>query len=293
MGAILLCVLDFNCAVASGRVERCNLEESVLSSRRALRLRLENFVCRTRPGYSAYLRLKHRAGVPRGRPFVKWQNTTLKTRSDWEQAVAETRRLGLVAHGDPPKNWDALAALATILDHTNASAAVLDAGAEFYSPLLPSLSLYGYEDLVGINLKFHEPVWRGPIHYEPGDLTKTRFGPESLDAITCLSVIEHGVDLAGYFREMARILKPHGILITSTDYWPQAIYADSAVAYGFPVKVFTEQEIRSALELSQQYDFELTGPVDLVAQEKTVHWKRVGLEFTFVSFCLRKRKVQA
>ena len=36
---------------------------------------------------------------------------------------------------------------------------------------------------------------------------------ESFDAITCQSVIEHGVDLEAYFREMARILKKGGHLI--------------------------------------------------------------------------------
>lgn len=265
------------------------MTESLRARRRALRIGLENFVCRTQPGYRAYLRLKHGAGTPKGRPTAPWQNTTLKTRPDVEQALALVRKLGLVDHGDLPKNWDALAALAVVLDHTDPSAAVLDAGAEYYSPLLPSLFLYGYRNLVGINLAFHKVVRRGPIRYEPGDLTKTRFDPGSFDAITCLSVIEHGVDLDGYFREMARILKPGGILVTSTDYWPEPLATGSAIVYGCPVKIFTEAEIRSALELAERHGFELTGPVDLMAQDRAVRWEGVGLDFTYVTFCLRKR----
>ena len=265
------------------------MRESLQTRGRALRLGLENFVCRTRPGYRAYLRLKHGAGTPKGLPTAPWQNTTLKSRPDVEQALAQVKKLRLVDHGDLPKNWDALAALAVVLDHTDPTSAVLDAGAEYYSPLLPSLSLYGYRNLVGVNLAFRKTVRRGPIRYEPGDLTRTMFEPGTFDAVTCLSVIEHGINLDDYFREMARILKPRGILVTSTDYWPEPLTTGSASVYGYPVKIFNEAEIRSALQLSERHGFELTGPVDLVAREKAVRWERVGLDFTYVTFCLRKR----
>jgi SAM-dependent methyltransferase len=265
------------------------VREALRTGRRALKISVENFICRTGPGFRAYLRLTHGAGTPRSRPIAPWQNATLKCRSEAEQATAQVRKLRVVGHGDLPKNWDALAALAVILDHTDPSSAVLDAGSEYYSPLLPSLCLYGYHNLVGINLAFRKTIRRGPIRYEPGDLTKTRFQSGSFDAIACLSVIEHGVDLDSYFREMARILKPHGILVTSTDYWPEPLEIGSAIVYGCPVKIFSESEIRSALELSEHHGFELTGPVDLNAQEKAVRWERVGLDFTYVTFCLRKR----
>jgi SAM-dependent methyltransferase len=270
-------------------VRTTNVKESLRDRRRALRIKLENFVCRTESGYRAYLRFKHGVSTPKSRPVAPWQNTTLKSRSEVEQAWAQVRELGVVGHGDLPKNWDALAALAVILEHTDPSSAVLDAGSEYYSPLLPGLSQYGYHNLVGINLAFDRVVYRGPIRYEPGDLTRTRFESFSFDAIACLSVIEHGVDLEGYFKEMSRILKPGGILVTSTDYWPQPLETSSASVYGCPVKIFTEGEISAALELAEQNGFELTGPVDLGVHEKAVRWERVGLDFTYVIFCLQKR----
>ena len=49
-----------------------------------------------------------------------------------------------------------------------------------------------------------------PIRYIPGDLTHTPFPDGYFDAIACLSVIEHGVPLQNYFREMYRLLKPNG-----------------------------------------------------------------------------------
>ncbi len=45
----------------------------------------------------------------------------------------------------------------------------------------------------------------------------------SFAAATCLSVIEHGVDLPRFFAEAQRLLRPGGRLIVSTDYWPEPI----------------------------------------------------------------------
>ncbi len=83
--------------------------------------------------------------------------------------------------------------------------------------------MYGYRKLYGINLVFDRTFRRGPITYEYGDITQTDYAAESFDAITSLSVVEHGVNLEAYFREMWRILKPGGMLITSTDYWQTSI----------------------------------------------------------------------
>jgi 2-polyprenyl-3-methyl-5-hydroxy-6-metoxy-1,4-benzoquinol methylase len=83
-----------------------------------------------------------------------------------------------------------------------------------------------------------------------GDITHTEYDAATFDAITCLSVIEHGVDLDAYFREMSRILKPGGILITSTDYWQAPIDTKGQEMYGVPIHVFTQQEIRHAIELA-------------------------------------------
>lgn len=264
------------------------LRELLRAKRRILKTNLENVICRSSLSYRAYLRLKYGARAPTGSPLAPWRNTTLKLRSDAEEALAQIRKLGLVEHADLTKNWDALAAVAAVLDHTNPSSVVLDAGAEYYSSVLPSLFLYGYRQLIGINLEFRKPISRGPIRYEPGDLTNTRFEAETFDAITCLSVVEHGVDLDSYFKEMSRILKPGGLLVTSADYWPQDVETNSATAYGIPVKIFNAHEIESALALAQCHGFEMTGPVDLTAEEKAAHWVRVGLEFTYVIFCLRK-----
>lgn len=154
--------------------------------------------------------------------------------------------------------------------------------------ILPWLFLSGYRNLSAGNLVFQRPLKKGPIVYHYSDITQTRLDAATYDAITCLSVIEHGVDLRSYFCEMSRILKPGGILITSTDYFETEVDTGGQIAYGTPIHVFTREEIVEALEISQQFGFTLLGSLDLSAKEKVVNWKQYGINFTYVIFSLVK-----
>lgn len=95
---------------------------------------------------------------------------------------------------------------------------------------------------------FNEPVRRGAIVYEHGDITRTKYPSASFDSITCLSVVEHGVDLGAWLCEMSRILKPGGILFTSTDYWETPIDTREQTAYGAPVRIFSRADVQEILE---------------------------------------------
>lgn len=242
----------------------------------------------TAPGYSFFLRRDHDVHGPTGKPQASWHNSVLKTRQERDKAIEQVTNLELPLVSDAPKNWDSLAALDCVLANTTKRACVLDAGAEMYSRILPWLCLYGYRRLTGINLVFKEQKRVGPITYAYGDVTRTDFGGETFDAITCLSVVEHGVDLEAYFRSMSRILKPNGVLITSTDYWEGPIDTEGRQVYGVPVHVFTRQEILHAIQLAERSGLILTGPIDLTCNEKVVHWKEVDLDYTFLVFTLRK-----
>jgi SAM-dependent methyltransferase len=215
-------------------------------------------------------------------------NAALKTQQEVEASVAEVDRLHLPHSHEPAKDWDSLGALQEILSRTPTHAAVLDAGAEMYSRLLPWLYLYGYRNLRGINLVFRQPVRRGPIVYEPGDLTATRFSDASFDAISCMSVIEHGVDLGAYFREMSRLLRPGGLLVTSTDYFEAPTDTKGLSAYGVPIHVFAKEELQSAIEIAQHHGLELTGPLDPTCRDRVVQWEPYGLRYTFVVFAMTK-----
>lgn len=219
-------------------------------------------------------------------------NTALQSHEDMRRAIREVRRLRLPKHPDPPKNWDSLSALHEILTRLPTSASILDAGSERYSCLLPWLEKYGYEALVGNNLVFDPstPLKIGSIVYEYGDLTATRYADRSFDAVTCLSVIEHGVDLQRYFAEMARILKPGGLLVTSTDYFDEVTDTRGQQAYGAPIKVFSRAEIEQAFEIAAAHGFELTSGVDLSCRERAVTWREFDLSYTFIVFSMVKTR---
>jgi SAM-dependent methyltransferase len=252
--------------------------------------RTRSFLQSTRPGYRFLLRRDHAIHGHPLQPCANWYNAVLRTQQESDEAIQQVKDIGLPPVEDAPKNWDCLAALDCVLSNTTSAGRVLDAGAEAYSRLLPWLCLYGYRHLDGINLVFKKPKKLGAITYRYGDITSTDFRPATFDAIACLSVIEHGVDLKRYFREASRILKPGGVLITSTDYWETPVDTGRRRMYGAPVHVFTRDEILVSIELAAQCGLVLTSTIELGCDQKVVHWKEVDLDYTFLTFCLRKSR---
>lgn len=215
-------------------------------------------------------------------------NRVLQSRAEWRGAARKARQLRLPLHRAEEKNWDHVAAVEAIVGTTAKSARILDAGAELYSNVLPSLFAYGYRDLFGINLSFAHPARRGPIRYLPGDITHTQFPDCFFDAITCMSVIEHGVPAGAYFREMFRILKPGGILVTSTDYCPTTIDTRGKIAHGSPIKIFSKHDVEEMLKLAFEFGLEPTATLDLDCAARPIYWEDYDLNFTFVIFTLLK-----
>jgi SAM-dependent methyltransferase len=224
--------------------------------------------------------------IPPAGPRVGWISSTLKSRAQVEDAVAEIARCGLPLHPDRPKNWDALSAVKVVVERTQPSARVLEVGATLYSVMLRWLYQFGYRDLHGIDLVYRGRFRRGPIRYEYGDLTRTRFAGGTFAVVCAMSVIEHGVPTRACFAEMARLLRPGGLLVTSTDYWRDPIDTRGQRAFGVPIKIFTRFEMEQMLALARELGFVETGPIDLDCEERAVTWQQYGLDYTFTCFAL-------
>lgn len=221
------------------------------------------------------------------KPTPKNHNSVLLSSAEINQASKETKALRLPFHGDPRKNWDTLTMVDCVLKNTDKNSTILDAGAETYSRVLHWLFLYGYKNLIGINVDFKEMFKRGDIKFEPGDITKTRFDNAYFDAVTCQSVIEHGVNLADYFKEMSRILKKGAPLITSTDYFETPVDTAGKEAFGAPLKIFTRKEMSSMLKMAEDFGFELRSDLDLKCSESPIVWQ--DCRYTFIIFTLYKK----
>jgi SAM-dependent methyltransferase len=213
----------------------------------------------------------------------------LSTTAEYERAVDECRRLRLPLHHDRPKNWDALGSVSTVLHEVGTDARVLDAGSARYSPVLPWLYVFGVRELVGNNLEFTRTTTHGKVRFEPGDITATQYREGWFDAITCMSVIEHGVPLEAFVAESARILRPGGLLVVSTDYDQDPPDTTGKTAYGVPVKIFDPDDIRKFVELAAAEGLDLVGELKLNHEQRPVHWKRTGLRYTFIRLTFSRR----
>lgn len=103
-----------------------------------------------------------------------------------------------------------------------------------------------------------------------------------------MSVIEHGVPIERYFKEMYRVLKPGGILITSTDYYSEPIDTAGEMAHGSPIKIFTKPEIEEMIKLACECGFRQTEAFSLDCTARPVRWERYNLDYTFLIFTLVK-----
>lgn len=218
-------------------------------------------------------------------------NRPLLNRRDLELSLGQCCRLGIPLHGDLPKNWDTLTAVTLTLETCRSrTEAVLDAGATMYSSFLKVLYLYGFRNLVGVNLEFRGERRLGPIRFLPGDITRLLWDDGYFSVVLCQSVIEHGVPQESFFREMARVVRPGGLLVISTDYWEPKLVTTGMEAYGSPVHIFSGAEILAMLKLAQKHGWELECMPALDCEEAVVEWRRFGIRYTFYNMVLRRQR---
>jgi SAM-dependent methyltransferase len=194
---------------------------------------------------------------------------------------------------DPMKSWDVAEALKVIEQAVpNRATPILDMGC-FNSEVIYALHVLGYKSIHGCDLNplcRWMPYWHA-VRYSRADLTATPYPAGSFGAITCLSVIEHGVPLDAMAAEVDRLLRPGGVFIFTTDFDATGSIHEidpKFRVFGQSWQVFTPDGLSEVVDGFRSRGFELVDPtkVDLVHDLRPVRWK--GQEYTFVLVAIRK-----
>jgi 2-polyprenyl-3-methyl-5-hydroxy-6-metoxy-1,4-benzoquinol methylase len=185
------------------------------------------------------------------------------------------------------KTWDVVHALAALRAHVEPSEPVLDVGS-IGCAILPSLHRLGYTNLSGIDL--NPDVLKMPyadlVDYRVGDLTDTAWENGRFAAITAISVIEHGVDADSLCREVSRLLRPGGLFLFTTDYWPAKI-STSKQLFGLEWRIFSAGEITELVEIAASHGLTAVGdPISAIGAvgERAVHWEDEDYTFLYGAF---------
>jgi SAM-dependent methyltransferase len=190
------------------------------------------------------------------------------------------------------KSWDVCSAVEIIERHQpDRRTPILDMGC-FNSEILYALHALGYRRLHGCDLN---PMcrwmpYRHRIRYRLADLTATPYPDHHFGAITSISVIEHGVPIEPLVREVARLLRPGGIFLFTTDY--DASGESHEVSEDFRVfgqswTIYEPATLAGVVERFQAEGFTLLDPEKGAGEhrERPISWN--GQEYTFALVTLR------
>jgi len=200
------------------------------------------------------------------------------------------RRWGLVGDasvGDYVKSWDVLATLTFLEREVDKDQPILDIGC-YASEVLAALHKLGYARLTGADLdpNLARMPFQESIHYETCNFMRTPFADGSFQAITSISVIEHGFDEKALLSEMSRLLKPGGFFIASFDYWPDKIDTAGTTFFGMGWTIFSRREVADFIDHAAACGLALVGDRRFDADEAVIETD--GKKYTFGWLALRK-----
>ena len=190
--------------------------------------------------------------------------------------------------GDSRKSWDVLATLRLLEAERLQNETIVDFGA-FASEILCCLHRAKFKRLVGIDLNpaVKDMPFADAIEWRVGDMMATGLPAGSAGAVTSISAIEHGFDLDRLLAEVARLLRPGGLFIGSTDYWPEKIDTSGLQVLGMDWCIFSEAEIHRFIDAAGRFGLFPIGDVECSAGARCIDYE--NRQYTFAWFALRKR----
>jgi SAM-dependent methyltransferase len=203
---------------------------------------------------------------------------------------ARLRRLRLLRGmpvGDWIKSWDVLLTVKFIESRVGKSAPILDIGC-FASELIVILHKLGYSRLAGADLSpdIRLMPYQESIDYRIVDFMHTNFDDASFQAITAISVIEHGFHAKQLLTEVSRLLRPGGHFVASFDYWPEKIDTTGIRLFGISWQIFSNAEVAQFVSDAKGFGLELVGDLRSESGERAI--ESGGKNYTFAWVVLRK-----
>ena len=124
-----------------------------------------------------------------------------------------------------------------------------------------------------------EAAGDGKLRAESADLMDLQYADAAFDKVICVSTIEHVLDDAKAMREMARVLKPGGRLVMTTEFNAHIAkpYREADNSY---YRIYTRRALDRLIRAS---GLTLAGP--LVVQRRNFLWLRTHVN---ALFCLTK-----
>ena len=144
------------------------------------------------------------------------QVQVLKDKKQFLEAGIKLQEIGLKGHHDIQKNWDLFLSVESAVAFGK-QARILDAGSGSKAVFAKSMSDLGLKNIFACD--FQKAEVKG-VESSIQDISETNYQNDFFNFIACHSVIEHGVDLSKFLKEMLRVTKKGGALALSTDFWP-------------------------------------------------------------------------
>jgi SAM-dependent methyltransferase len=181
------------------------------------------------------------------------------------------------------KTWDVQRSADALVARLDPSDAILDIGC-FACDMLPALKRLGFRNLFGIDLN---PAVLGMpdadvINYTVGDLLSTPWLDSHFAGISAISVIEHGVPDDELCREISRLLRPGGVFIFTTDYWPQKIVTTERM-FDLDWRIFDAAEIEALVAVARSHNLHpASDPGSVIRDVRSPPIHFAGKDYTFL-----------
>ena len=210
----------------------------------------------------------------------------LLSRSEIRACTSYLRSNGYISHRLPCKDWDLANILRDIADGD-----LLDMGSSD-SYLLENAVRKGIAgDKYGVDLQRSDASVNG-VKYVIGDLTRTGLPDGKFRNITCLSVLEHDVDYAGFAQEASRLLSFGGKLYVTFDYWNPRVVPKLQI-FRSPWRILDRGDVERLVSVCQSRGLQLADTIDWTVKKPVITGRYYSpdpsAEYTFGMLVFLKR----